>query len=669
MATHTNRLAAEPSLYLQQHGHNPVDWYPWGDEALARARALDRPIFLSIGYASCHWCHVMERESFEDAEVARILNAHFVAIKVDREERPDLDAAYMQAVQTLSGGGGWPLSAFLTPDGQPFFGGTYFARDAFVDLLDGIVRVFELQRTQVERSAAELAALVRHAVPPEPAPAVDARALERAARELLVATDPDFGGVGGPQKFATPARWEFALGRLRQRADPPLHKAVRTTLEQMAAGGLRDHVGGGFYRYCVERTWTVPHFEKMLYDNAQLASLYALASRVLDAPRAAEIAVDTLDFLLDTLRDAGGGFCASLDADAAGHEGATYLWTPDELAELAGDDGPALCALLGVSAAGHLEGRSVPTRRLADEPPGLFERLRPRLREVRARRPQPARDRKVVTSWNGLAIAALCRGHAVTGVARYLQGARAAADFLWRRHRGDDGALRRASTDDRVAGRAVLDDLAFVAAGLLELFAAGQRLDDLQRSVELVEAARRDFAHPEGGFYLTARDDEAPLGHRAEWMDGVEPSGNAVMAGVLLRLAALTGRVDLRQDAERALRRHAALLHTHPLMGMAWLEAAALALEGIPQLAIAGEPAADDTLRLLAGVRAWLIPGVTVVHVAAQGASAAQLALMPWLEGKHAIDGRATAYVCEHGRCRTPSRELDEIRAQLARPA
>ncbi|MFH1811548.1 MAG: thioredoxin domain-containing protein [Pseudomonadota bacterium] len=662
-----NQLAAQSSLYLRQHQDNPVHWYAWSDAALKRARDEDRPIFLSIGYASCHWCHVMEHEVFEDQEVARILNENFIAIKVDREERPDLDAVYMQAVQALTGRGGWPLSAFLTPKLQPFFGGTYFPRDAFVDILERVQRLFELQRDDVERSAAQLATLVQQGLPARPAPPVDAKVLDLAARALVGRTDRLHGGVGGPQKFPTPVRWDFALGRVQQAADPLLEQALRTTLDQMAAGGLRDHIGGGFFRYTVERTWTVPHFEKMLYDNAQLASLYAVASSVLATPRYGDIARDTLDFLLGDMRDAGGAFYASFDADAGGEEGASYLWTPQQLQQLAGAQAPALAHLLGVTAEGNFEGSSIATRRQPHEAPGLFDRHRPSLLAARRQRVQPTQDHKLVSAWNGLAISALCRGFNALGEPRYLEAATAAADFLWLKHRDEDGTLRRASTEGQVAGRAILDDLAFVAVGLLDLFEAGQRVTDLQRALDLVERARRDFAHPDGGFYLIDAHGEAPLGRPEERLDGVEPSGNAMMLEALLRLAALTSRRDLKDDADRMLHRQADLLREHPLETMAWLQAAALRLLPLYEVVVAGEVGAEDTRLLVQGVRSLQVRQAVLVQVAAAGASVEQLELMPWLEGKQARQDSAVVYVCEDGRCLQPSSELATVRGQLLR--
>ncbi len=672
----TNRLAGQASRYLRQHQHNPVDWYPWGDEALARARELDRPIFLSIGYASCHWCHVMEAEVFEDAEVARMLNRDFVAIKVDREERPDLDAVYMQAVQALTGRGGWPLSVFLTPSLQPFHGGTYFPRPAFLQLLARIRAAFADQRAGIERDARKLAELVSAEQAVEPL-AVDESVRAAAIQQLLGLHDGRWGGLRGRQKFPTPVRWRLALLRLRRQADPELAAALRLTLDQMAAGGIRDHLAGGFHRYTVEPTWTVPHFEKMLYDNAQLASLYAEAAVLFDAPRYAEVALDTLDFMLRDLRGEEGSFYASLDADSGGEEGSYYVWTSAELGAIAGEDGPRLAALLGVSAKGNFEGSSVLTRRALAEPDRLHPRLddgaarelwarwREPLLQARAERVAPGLDRKVVTAWNGLALGALARGYSISGERRYLEAALAAADHLRRLHRRDDGGLWRASTAGRVAGAGILDDQAMLAGGLLDLFAVSQDIEHLRWALELIDHARSSFAHPEGGFYLSAAGAEAPLGRSVELFDGVEPSGNAAMLQAMLQAAALTGRAELLDEVDRALTSQGGLLRRAGLELAAWLAAAELRAGPYYELVVSGEPAAADTRALLQVARELLPAHSVTVQVAAGGASAELLELLPPVAGKRAQQGRATAYLCERGSCQKPTADPGELRRQL----
>jgi hypothetical protein len=671
-----NRLAGERSLYLRQHAQNPVDWYPWGAEALARARAEDRPIFLSIGYASCHWCHVMEREVFEDSEVARRLNEGFVAIKVDREERPDLDAAYMEALQLITGGGGWPMSLFLTPGLHPFFGGTYFPRDHFLHLLARLHGVFRRERATIEAQAEQLARQLGAPLRLDPAPTLDGSDLERAARHAVASTDPRWGGSAGRMKFPTPPRWLFLLRQQRRSGDPELERAVRTTLDGMASGGIRDHLGGGFHRYSVDERWLVPHFEKMLYDNAQLASLYLEAGAAWDEPRYLEVARDTFVALERELGDAEGGFHASLDADSGGEEGSYYLWTPAELEAVAGRDGAALARLLDVSAEGNFEGRSVLTRRVQPEQvaselarspaelAGLFARYREALLAVRERRARPALDRKLVTSWNGLAIAALARGARVLDDPGLALRARRAADRIWELHRRPDGTLARASTDGQAGEPAVLGDYANLATGLLELFLSSQDLLLLERARQLVAHVLERFPHEQGGFYLSAEGQEAPLGRQLELFDSVRPSGNATMLSLLLRLSALCDDRAFRATAERSLAAHASLIRRAGLEMAAWHDAASLLVAPVLTLVVAGDPTEEGTRALLRTAHALAAHWLHAVAVPAGGAPPALEAAIPLASGKRAgADGRALAYLCSAaGHCAAPTSDPRELR-------
>jgi uncharacterized protein YyaL (SSP411 family) len=568
MEKRTNRLAGERSLYLRQHAGNPVDWYPWGDEALERARREDRPIFLSVGYASCHWCHVMEREVFEQPEVAELLNRSFICIKVDREERPDLDAAYMEALQAMTGSGGWPMSLFLTPDLKPFFGATYIPRRAFPDLLARILRAFSEQRDTLAQQASLLARSLTATL--RLAPSDDAAgepAIAQATQRTLELVDEHWGGLGGPPKFPTPPRWSFLLHRFRKTGDQRIALGLRLTLDAMASGGIRDHLGGGFHRYAVEESWVVPHFEKMLYDNAQLASLYLEAAVALDAPRYAQVARETLDFLLGEMQAPEGGFFSSFDADSDGTEGGYYLWTPADLQAVCGDDAGPVGMLLGVTAQGNFEGKSILTRRASNaevasrfhrseaEVAELFQRWRPALLEHRARRRPPPLDPKLVTSWNGLAIAALAQAGSLLGDPRYGEAARRTADRIWEAHRRPDGSLCRASTGGQPGGAAVLTDYANLAAGLLQLFQLVQDPIHLRRALELIDFIQRHFAAPGGGYFLTADDQPAPLGRFYDFTDSVRPSGGSQTLHLLLRAAALAGDPSLLEPVERSWRR------------------------------------------------------------------------------------------------------------------
>ncbi len=676
-----NRLAAEPSLYLRMHGDNPVDWYPWGAEALARARALDRPIFLSSGYASCHWCHVMEREVFSDPEVAALLNAHFVAIKLDREERPDLDAAFMDAVQSLTGSGGWPLSVFLTPERVPFFGGTYFPRADFLFLLERLHVLFTQNRGLVEEQGERLRAFVQQR--PTVAPGADldaARLAALAAAAALGEHDPAHGGPRGRTKFPTPPRWRMLLGHVRRTGAPDVAAVLRQTLDAMAAGGLYDPVGGGFHRYATEPTWTVPHFEKMLYDNAQLASLFAEAAVVLGEPRYAAVARDTLDFVLAELTTAEGAFAASVDADSAGGEGAFYVWTPADVAAAVGPaDGPVLAALLGVDAAGNFEGdRSVLTRR-ADpsgvaarfgrdpaEVAALFQRHRPALSAFRARRPAPRRDDKVVTAWNALTVSALLAGHALTGAERYRAAAVTAADFLWQAHWRPTAGLCRASNAGVPAGPAIVDDYAAFALACFDLFSATGDAAWLPRGFTLVDRALTDFAAPDGTFYLTAAGTDAPLGRRSEILESVEPAGQALLALALLKAHDLSDRAPNREAALRALTAHAGLFARAGLGCATSLAAAALAAGPRYTVVVAGAPGAPATEALLAACRGALLDHATLIPVPAGGAAPELLALVPAAALKTAPPNEAVAHVCTAGRCLLPTVDAAEVLRQVA---
>ncbi|MCB1184391.1 thioredoxin domain-containing protein [bacterium] len=681
---HGNRLRDEASLYLRQHAHNPLDWYPWGPEALERARTENRPVFLSIGYSSCHWCHVMEHEVFEDDEVAAFMNAHFVSIKVDREERPDLDSVYMDAVQAMTGRGGWPMSVFLTPDLKPFHGGTYIPRDHFLQLVRQIDEVLRTRRADVERQADQVTDHIAAALPAGPAPAdaaLDASLIDRAVARAGEVYDAVNGGFQQQQKFPTPVKWRFLLHRHRRRNDPDTAARVAHTLEAMQGGGLQDHVGGGFHRYTVDHRWTVPHFEKMLYDNAQLAALYLEGGAALDRPDFTATGLDTLDFLMREMQDPAGGFYGSFDADSGGEEGTYYVWSPADLAAAVGEaDAAILADVLGVDERGNFEGTgaSVLTRRHdlgriaarhgrnLEDVAALFPRHRTALRAFRDQRTPPGLDRKIITSWNGLTIAALVLGYAATGSTRYLDGARRAADHLLARHRRADGTLCRATSEGRAAGEGVLDDYAFLADGLVDLFQYGGDPRHLAAARELIDFARVDFARDDGpGYHLSGRRADAPLGRTVDYFDSVIPSGNAVMVRNLVRLAALTGESGYRDEAVAILSGWHDLLRRGGLELAGWLDAQLLVAGPCLDVVIAGDPDDDGTAALLRTYRKVMPAHAVLARVPAAGAPDDLLALAPALAGKAARDGRATAYVCEHGACRAPTPDPREFELQL----
>jgi uncharacterized protein YyaL (SSP411 family) len=687
----SNRLAGETSPYLLQHAHNPVDWYPWGPEALARAQETDRPIFLSIGYAACHWCHVMERESFEDEATAADLNASFVAIKVDREERPDLDAIYMDAVQAMTGHGGWPMSVFLTPDGRPFYGGTYFpdrprhGMPSFRQVLARIGEVWRDDRAEVEASATRLADHVRtaQASPTAPASALEERPESDPTSVLVTATaalessfDARNGGWGGAPKFPQPMTIGYLLREhLRTRDARPLAIA-RRTLDAMADGGIYDHLGGGFARYATDAIWLVPHFEKMLYDNAQLSRVYVEAWQVTGDDHYAQVARETLDFMARELRvPADGAFASSLDADTGGEEGVTYTWTADEVRALLGPDAALIEAAYDVTDEGNWEGRTI-LRRVADatqlaagsgaSPAEVEARLvatRALLHDARDRRPQPGRDDKVLTSWNGLAIAAFADAGRALGDERYTDIAAEAARFVLHALRAADGRLLRSWKDGRAQHAGVLEDHAHLADGLLALYAATFDERWFEAARDLMDVVLARFEDEDGGFHDTADDAEALIARPRGLQDNAIPSGGAMATHVLLRLSALTGEGRYRDAAERALAPMGLLLARHPTAFAMWLQAQQLACRPIAEVAIVGDPADAATQSLTGAAFRDLGLGRVVAASAAPQQSAIAL-----LHDRDMVEGQPTAYVCQAFACRLPV-TTPEALADLLRAA
>ena len=680
-----NRLAGETSPYLLQHAHNPVDWYPWGPEALARARELDRPIFLSIGYAACHWCHVMERESFEDAATAADLNRDFVAIKVDREERPDLDQVYMGAVQAMTGGGGWPMSVFLTPEGRPFYGGTYFPNrpshglPSFQQVLQGIDQAWREQRGELEeagqRLVGQLAAQAANTAGPAPGPDL----LDTAVALLERSFDAANGGWGGAPKFPQPMTIEFLLRRAAA-GDRRALPLARRTLDRMADGGIRDQLGGGFHRYATDAIWLVPHFEQMLYDNAQLARVYLHAWALTGEQRYADVATGTLTYILRELTTDGGAFAASQDADTDGVEGATFTWRADEIREALGDDAPLFATAYGVTDQGNWEGVTIlarlrPTEDLAKLyaiPAAEVERrlaeIRTRLLLRRRQRPQPARDDKALAAWNGLAIGALADGARLLAAAgfdglaeRYLTAARRAAGAILDGLLGVDGRLGRSWKDGRASGQGVLEDYADLADGLLALYEATFDERWFATARALADAILDRFADPAGGFFDTATDHERLVTRPKDIQDNATPSGGAMATTVLLRLAALTGESRYREAAERALATTTPYTVRYPTAFAQWLQATDFALAPVAEVAIVGDlddPATRELLQVAAGGYA---PNRVVAASPLSGGPSA----IPLLAERTRLQGRPTAYVCRQLACRLPVTDPDALRDQL----
>jgi uncharacterized protein YyaL (SSP411 family) len=672
----TNRLALESSPYLLQHAHNPVSWWPWGDEAFAEARAARRPVFLSIGYSTCHWCHVMEEESFEDLEIARFLNQHYVCIKVDREERPDVDAVYMTAVQALTGGGGWPMSVFLNADREPFFGGTYFpARDGdrgaprgFLTLLHQIDDLWQKDPLRVSRAAGSLAGAVRVALGSSGAPAESVpgtRPIARAAAACARRFDERHGGLSGAPKFPSSLPVRLLLRHHRRTGEAASLRMAAVTLERMAAGGMHDQVGGGFHRYSTDERWLVPHFEKMLYDNALLATAYAEAFQVTGRWDLARVARTTLDYVLREMTAPDGGFFSATDADSEGEEGRFFVWSEEEIRERLGAGAQRFAGFYGVTREGNFEGANILHVPRPDE--GAWESLaaeRETLRLARERRPHPLRDDKVLTAWNGLTISALATGGRVLGERRYLEAAARAAGFLLSSLRRGDRLLR-SWKGGRTGPPAFLEDHAFLAQGMLDLGEATLDPRWLEEALRLAEETERLFGDPqEGGWFTTAADHEALIARERPTHDGAEPSGASVAALNALRLAAFTSDDRWREIADRALRLYAPALEEQPSALHDLLLALDYRTDAVREVVLVW-PAGQPPDAFLDVLRRTFLPSRALCG-AAEGEALARLARVARVAaGKKAIGGRPTAYVCERGACQMPALEPAKLEEQL----
>ena len=661
-----NRLARETSPYLLQHADNPVDWYPWGDEAFARARAEDRPILLSIGYAACHWCHVMEHESFEDAETASLMNERYVNVKVDREERPDVDGVYMDAVVALTGQGGWPMTVFLTPDGEPFFGGTYFPPEprmgmpAFRDVLGAVADAYASRRGDVTEQAAQLTNAIRRSAELRPSnEPLTSGLLGEAVLVLAGQFDRVHGGFGGAPKFPPASTIEFLLRvHARTGSAQALGMATRT-LDAMAEGGIYDQLGGGFHRYSVDAHWLVPHFEKMLYDNALLVPAYLHAWLITREERYREVVEQTLDYLVRELRLPEGGFASAQDADTLGEEGLTYVWTPEELAAvLEPDELELVTTRFGVTDRGNFEGRSIlhVARPEVTVPPGV----RARLLEARAARPQPLLDDKALAAWNGLALAAFAEAGARLGRDDYVERGRALAGFLRDSMTGADGRLRRTFRAGESKIHGYLEDYANVANGLLELYTATGELPWLEEADRLARLAVSLFHDGDrGGFFFAPADGEQLVARKKELDDNPTPSGNSMLAYVLLRLARVYGDGELERLAVGVFRLSRGLVERAPSAVGHLLCALDLHFSTPREIAFVGS---DDPLREAAFDRF----SPNTVYAFAAGPDDPSLERVPLLAGKTLVEGRAAAYVCESFACKAPVTEPEALREALA---
>ncbi|HLU46218.1 MAG TPA: thioredoxin domain-containing protein [Natronosporangium sp.] len=678
-----NRLANAMSPYLLQHADNPVDWWEWGEEAMAEAARRDVPLLISVGYSSCHWCHVMEYESFEDDEIAALINSGFVPVKVDREERPDVDAVYMTATQAMTGQGGWPMTVFATPDGQPFLCGTYYPRDQFATLLREVTRVWREQRDAVLRqSGAVTEALQRMAAPTATGAPLSAEQLDAAADQLAGQHDPVNGGFGGEPKFPPHMVLLFLLRQYDRTGDQRSLEIVRHTGEQMARGGIYDQLAGGFARYSVDATWTVPHFEKMLYDNALLLRVYTQLWRRDGDPEGlpARVARETVEFLLRDLYLPTGGFASALDADTEGREGATYVWTPAQLRQVLGDDDGAWAAdLFGVTETGTFEAGTSVLRlardidQAAPEVRARWADVRTRLFEARQARPQPARDDKVVAAWNGLAVTALVEYLTVAQALgdphdrarvdhldRVAAAIRETAELLTRHLVGDGGQtrLRRISKGGQVGQPAgVLEDYGAVA----EAFCAVHQLTGegmwLSLAGELLDSALARFRNGQGGFFDTPDDAEPLVTRPADPTDNATPSGQSALCAALVTYAALTGETSYREAAATALSTLAPIVASHArFTGYACAVAEALQSGPYEIAVVTDDPVGDPLVRT---ARRLAPPGAVVV------AGAPDQPGVPLLAGRSRRDGASTAYVCRDFACQQPVTTEAELAAQL----
>jgi uncharacterized protein YyaL (SSP411 family) len=663
-----NRLARETSPYLLQHKDNPVEWHPWGPEALERARETDRPILLSVGYSACHWCHVMERESFEDPETATYMNEHFVPIKVDREERPDVDSIYMEAVQGMTGHGGWPLTAFLDPDGVPFYGGTYFPPEprhgmpSFRMVMEAVVQSWTTKRDEIRASAdrikQQLGAIGRiEAVDEELSPEV----VDQATGQLRSMADMEHGGFGSAPKFPPASALELLLAR-------GVTDVVEVTLDAMAFGGIYDQVGGGFARYSVDDVWLVPHFEKMLYDNALLARAYLHGWQTLGHERYRRVCEETLVWALREMRGVEGGFHSALDADSEGEEGRFYLWTPDQIREaLDGVGSPELAdeviAYFGVTEAGNFEGRNilqVPGGADA-EPPAELDQARRAMYTYRSRRVWPGKDDKRLCSWNALMMGTLAEAGAALPCRDYLDAAVACAEFIWRDLRDENGRLLRTYKDGRAHLAAYLEDYAYVVEAMLTLYEATFDVRWFDAARETADLMIELFGDDErGGFFTTAHDHEELVVRRKDLDDHPIPSGNSAAAFGLLRLAALTGEHEYQRRAVGVLRllQRAAVRHPQALAHL--LRAMDFYFASVQEVAIVAPRTGDGAGDLAPVVRSRFRPHV-VLAGGPEGTERPEL-----LRDRGAVDGQPTAYVCENFACQRPVTEPAELAASLS---
>jgi uncharacterized protein len=684
----SNHLSNEKSPYLLQHAENPVDWYPWGEEAFKKAKDEDRPIFLSVGYATCHWCHVMAHESFEDAEVARLLNQSFVAIKVDREERPDIDQVYMSVCQALTGKGGWPLSVFLTPAGQPFFAGTYFPKTSrlgmsgFIELLNQIASLWQRDRGRILKAGEETTRVIQDRAGSEiPGSPLTLQTLRLGYEQQVRSFDPQWGGFGAAPKFPTPHHLTFLMRWQRRSQDLKTGEVVGKTLEAMRFGGIFDHIGLGFHRYSVDAQWLVPHFEKMLYDQALLAIAYIEAYQLYQDPFYAQVAREIFSYVLRDMRSPEGGFYSAEDADSEGAEGLFYLWTDQQIREILPPDLAALfCRFYDITPRGNFEnGMNIPHISLSweafakkegletSELKARLEEAREQLFAVREKRIHPQKDDKILTSWNGLMIAALAKGSQALNDPTYAWAARRSADFILERLRTPSKGLFRRYRDGHVAHQGFLEDYAFFIWGLIELYETTFELRYLEEALLLNQRQLDLFWDPEkGGCFFTPRDGEQLILREKDLYDGATPSGNSVTALNLLRLGRMTGNALLEEKADQLVRNFSKAVSNYPMAYTQFLNALDFIIGPSQEIVITGDPSQEITRNMIQIVHNSFLPNkVLLLRPAAEKEAQRACGMSPFLENMLPPNQRPTVYLCSQYACRSPITDEAELRNVL----
>lgn len=678
MQKEANRLIEEKSPYLIQHAYNPVDWYPWTEEAFKKAKEEDKPIFLSIGYSTCHWCHVMERESFEDEEVAEFLNEHFISIKVDREERPDIDNIYMKVCQAMTGRGGWPLTIMMTPDKKPFFAGTYFPKESgrgrpgLLEILNRVQAGWVNNRDALLESSQKLLTVLEEkdvageSVSTEQMQNLTYDAFKRFKSHF----DKEYGGFGTAPKFPSPHNLLFLLRYWKTTADKEALAMVEKTLDNMYRGGIYDHLGYGFSRYSTDKKWLVPHFEKMLYDNALLAIVYLEAYQVTENEDYAKIATEILSYVLRDMTSAGGGFYSAEDADSEGEEGKFYVWEPKEVAEILGEeDANDFCEAYNITSEGNFEGKSVPNlignELEKSEIDARFKTAREKLFAAREKRVHPHKDDKILTSWNGLMIVALAKAARILSEVKYQEIATEAVQFIWENLRKDDGRLLARYRDGEADHLGYVDDYAFLIWGLIELYETTFKPKYLERALELNQDLLNYFwDEEESGLYFYGSDGEELLTRPKEIYDGAIPSGNSVATLNFLRLARLVGDNQWEEKAKEQFEYFGKQIAKNPTVHSYFLSALLFYQNGGGEIVIVGEDDQVGTEKMLETLRESFTP-FTVVHLKREREAEKLSQLVPFVADQKQIEKSATAYICEDFACQAPITDLQEFENRL----